>query len=39
MLQLAITRYGNDNKIRGWNIEMLQLADAYQGCSMIYAAA
>ena len=39
MLQLAATRYGNDNKIRGWNIGMFQLADAHRGCSMLYAVA
>ena len=38
-LQLAATRYGNDNRIRGWNAGMLQLADAHEGCSMLYAVA
>ena len=31
MLQFAAMRYGNDNKIRGWNIGMLLLADAHRG--------
>ena len=39
MLQLAATRYGNDNKIRSWNIGMLQLGDAHRECSMLYTVA
>ena len=38
-LQLAATRYGNDDRIRNWNIGMLQLADAHRGCSMLDAVA